>query len=584
LLYEPGKRSGARSTQLRSPADALRRNTSGQRRKGSHTMHEAYFRIIAGGLHGELAVLSVDEVLRHLANYRANFHLDRDLAVCYMNRLLKELSTPEAPRVLNAVGELLGKSLQLSPFEIVNTRTKPLLDNPDTRLKIEILDSTNAEPETFGMIDGLDLAANASDVAEFCRKLLAAYPNYALAAGKLLAAQAVLGQSPDDWLPAFRCPRRLADDFNAMLLLHRVALGQAEEAERLFLALPNHARGEVVLNAAAEAARMLGDTQAAIARYSGSLRLDPAQGAVRFRLAELMNPSRKRPELVERRKVGICLYTYNKAALLKSTLESLAASNIGGAGVTVLVNGCTDESLAVAEAARPLFPGGYTVIPLHVNIGAPAARNWLIHLPGMLDNDYVAFLDDDVDVPADWLEWYLTLAEADPKVGAVGGKIVYPGAPAMLQYLFRYVSVANGQLLKLNLGAPKNQYDFGFYDFIRETRSVMGCLHLLRSEALRRVPSFDIRFSPSQVDDIDHDLCLCLAGYKVMYCGHVACVHHQSSGLGDKTDWSDAPRIGNGIGNDVKLFYKHYGNMEALQRLDNLSLLPPEWRPAGAAG
>lgn len=58
-----------------------------------------------------------------------------------------------------------------------------------------------------------------------------------------------------------------------------------------------------------------------------------------------------------------------------------------------------------------------------------------------------------------------------------------------------------------------------------------------------------------------------------MYCGHVACVHHQASGLGSKTDRSDAPRIGNGIGNDVKLFYKHYDNMEQLRRLDNLSLL-----------
>ncbi len=538
-------------------------------------MNEDYFRIMAGGLHSELEHLSIEEVLIHFRNYQANFLLDRAVVTCYLNRFLAAYAKAPAANVRQPLEYLIDKCLQLSPFEQVNIRTKAMLDDPAARLKIEILDKTNFEPETFRSIEGLDQVKDAEDIAAFMPKLLDAYPSYALAAGKLLQANYHLGKTPDSWLQKFKCPKRLQDDFNGMLFRHYAAMGQVEEAEKYVQTLPQEDMREVNLNFAAEVARMRGDIPSAVERYERSFAMDKSQAAVRFRMEELRNPSRKRTDLLGEKKVAIYLYSYNKAKKLKATLASLAGSNIGTSSITVLLNGCTDDSLAVAQWAQKLFPNNtFTVIPLHVNIGAPAARNWLINLPGTWEHDYVAFLDDDVDVPEDWLEWYLTVAESDAKIGVVGGKIVFPGQPAKFQYLFRYISVANNGLLKISLDAPNHQYDNGCYDFIRETRSVMGCLHLLRTEALRAAPNFDIRFSPSQVDDIDHDLCLCLAGFKVMYCGLVTCVHHQSSGLGVNTDFSDFPRIGNCLGNDIKLFYKHLAHMGELRKLDNLSLIP----------
>jgi len=538
-------------------------------------MNAEYFRIISEGLHGELAFLSIEEVLVHFRNYQANFLLDRDLAACYLNRFLAGFNGEGAAIARQPLEYLIDKTLQLSPFERVNVRTKAVMDDPASRLKVEILDRTNAQAETFHMIEGLDQTRDAEDVSAFLHTLLSAYPNYALVAGKLLEADFVMGRLPTSWLPEFQCPKRLQDDFNGMLFRHYAAMGQLDEAERLWATLPPEDLREVNLNFAAEVARQRGDIPRAVELYRRSLALDPSQAPLRFRLAELMTPSRKRPELVAQKKVAIYLYSYNKAKQLKATLASLAGSNIGAASITILLNGCTDDSLAVAQWAQKLFPANaFTIIPLHVNIGAPAARNWLINLPSTWESDYVAFLDDDVDVPGDWLQWYLTVAEADARIGVVGCKVVYPGQPAEFQYLFRYVSVARNDLLKLSLCAPNHQYDNGCYDFIRETRSVMGCLHLLRTEALRACPSFDIRFSPSQVDDIDHDLCLCLAGYKVMYCGLVSCVHHQSSGTGSRSDPLDFVRTGNSVGNDIKLFYKHILHMDELRKLDNLSLPP----------
>jgi hypothetical protein len=104
--------------------------------------------------------------------------------------------------------------------------------------------------------------------------------------------------------------------------------------------------------------------------------------------------------------------------------------------------------------------------------------------------------------------------------------------------------------------------------------NVMGCLHLLRTAALREVGDFDIRYTPSQVDDLDHDLSTCLAGYQIMYCGDVTCEHHQNSGVGVKRRPGLA-QMGSIIGNDLKMTYKFAEKQSELLRISQeLSTLP----------
>jgi len=538
-------------------------------------MNNDFFRILRHGLAGELACLSVAEAVEHFRNHQASFHLERTGAVCYLNHFLAEYGRHAEPGLGQLIDSLTRKCIRLSPFDIVNLPRAFVLGNPALRLKVEALQANDFAPEALADIDRINLLRDAAKMRGALLRLIEAHPTYALAAGRLLVADFLERRAPSDWLHLFDCPQPLQGDFKRMLFNHHASMGDVAEAGRLWEALPLADLDEVNLNYAAEIARLGGDIPRAVELYERSLALDKDQEVVRFRLGELRQPSAKRPELVDQKKVAIYLYSFNKATLLGATLESLAKTNIGPASITVLLNGCTDESLAVAQAAQELFPANrFTIIPLPVNIGAPAARNWLTNLASTWENDYVAFLDDDIEMPGDWLEWYLTIAEADPKTAVVGCKVVYPGQPAKLQYLYRYVSIARPDLFRLSLSVAQHQYDNGFYDFIRETRSVMGCLHLLRTEALRAVPNFDIRFSPSQMDDTDHDLCLCLAGYKVMYCGLVTCIHHQSSGLAPRAEARSPAMVGNCLGNDVKIFYKHLARISELRTLDNLSLIP----------
>jgi len=67
--------------------------------------------------------------------------------------------------------------------------------------------------------------------------------------------------------------------------------------------------------------------------------------------------------------------------------------------------------------------------------------------------------------------------------------------------------------------------DCGQLDYLRPCVSVTGCCHLFRTRILVDCGGFDIALSPSQFDDLEHDLRLNLKGRAAVYQGHL-CVRH----------------------------------------------------------
>ena len=106
--------------------------------------------------------------------------------------------------------------------------------------------------------------------------------------------------------------------------------------------------------------------------------------------------------------VAVLVYSWNKAGELAETLASLAESDLAGASLFVLDNGSTDRAGAVLQEWSSRFEallgaGRFTAIFLPVNIGAPAARNWLLHREDVRAHEFICYLDDDVELPPDWL-------------------------------------------------------------------------------------------------------------------------------------------------------------------------------------
>jgi GT2 family glycosyltransferase len=332
-------------------------------------------------------------------------------------------------------------------------------------------------------------------------------------------------------------------------------LGRAQLALELLERSPASWLGH---NLRAHMALAEGKTSSALAHWVASLTLEPAQPHLIERIAQLDLASRPLPSPEDSR-VHILFYTFNKLETTLTTLRSLLASDIGSARITLLNNGSTafseqDFSAGVAQTAQGRE---VEVIQLPVNIGAPAARNWLYRLPHVQEADYIAFLDDDVLLPRDWLRLYLQDLADYPDSCAVGPKGLNPNPFRTIQYIYRYFQETGDRKIRFTNNAPM-VFDLGQYDGRRPCLSVMGCCHMFDRRKLARlgIPDFDVRFTPSQVDDLERDIQIWKHGGRVLYDGRVEVVHMQDAGrAAPKTEAS----WGHVWGNHMKMEFKFTG-------------------------
>lgn len=281
--------------------------------------------------------------------------------------------------------------------------------------------------------------------------------------------------------------------------------------------------------------------------------------------------------------VAILAYSWNKADLLAQTLDSLRRSHTGNARIYLLDNGSTDHMQDVFRQAGNWFGDRVETVRLPVNIGAPPARNWLLSLPGVKACTWAAFLDDDVILPENWLQQLLGAARANPRSGAVGCRITASTPPYGLQsadYNLLPIppeSGGPGEMPKrINIfDSCSGALDDGLFTYDRPCLSVSGCCHLVRQESIERTGSFDVRFNPSQFDDLERDLRSSLHDMPAYYCGSLAVQHVQHSSLAKAVT---GEQMGHIMGNKFKLETK-FEDAQAIRLAENdLNLL---WRGFG---
>ncbi|MCJ2165778.1 MULTISPECIES: glycosyltransferase family A protein [unclassified Pseudodesulfovibrio] len=265
---------------------------------------------------------------------------------------------------------------------------------------------------------------------------------------------------------------------------------------------------------------------------------------------------------------AILLYSWNKADELDATLASLLASDLGDASVFVLDNGstdCTGEVLAGWESrfADQWGAGRFTVVTLPVNIGAAPARNWLLHMDAVRTHEFVCYLDDDVELPEDWFLLLGAAVAEYPDAGVWGCKVVDHSNPLLIQNADTHLLAGPGSPTDLARMAPNpfklsdlhiQTLDSGLFDFLRPCASVTGCCHLFRTETLLDSGDFAIQLSPSQYDDMEHDLRLCEAGLFPVYQGHLTIRHKKRTGAASRTSMQEE---GNALGNKYKMQTMH---------------------------
>jgi GT2 family glycosyltransferase len=217
--------------------------------------------------------------------------------------------------------------------------------------------------------------------------------------------------------------------------------------------------------------------------------------------------------------VAIVLLNWNGYADTRRCLESLAGATYPRRTTYLADNGSTDGSMDRLEVEFGL--SGIVFIRNGENLGFSAGCNRAIRRA--LDDgcDYVLLLNNDCIVAkADFLEAMVTLAEADPRVGLVGGKLLRWPDTSIIWETGGWISWAGERFV--GFGEP----DRGQHDQIAERGFISGALMLIRREILERIGLLPEEYFFGH-EDWEYGIRVRRLGFRLMY-QPKAVVHHQA--------------------------------------------------------
>jgi GT2 family glycosyltransferase/glycosyltransferase involved in cell wall biosynthesis len=197
---------------------------------------------------------------------------------------------------------------------------------------------------------------------------------------------------------------------------------------------------------------------------------------------------------------------------------------------------CDDaSSAATGEVLRTIH--GLHLIRLDQNVGFLGAISSAIDAA---KGKYLLMLNNDTEVQAGWLTALLDVAEADPMVGAVGSKLIFPDGR-----LQEAGSVVWNDGTAWNLGHGGDPSGPAF-NYRREVDYCSAASLLVRRSAYDMVGGFDKRFTPGYYEDADLCFSLRAAGFSVVYQPESVVVHlgsvSYSDGLADARRGFDKKR------------------------------------------
>lgn len=410
-------------------------------------------------------------------------------------------------------------------------------------------------PATTDMEHEVSLRDIATDSPHVLHHLQTAFAR-ALECGRYEQAARCIHHLPDT-LPGRTV---LADRLNAEVAMHSLP---PQEALHVVNNVQHEGFAVWRMLTSAALLRDMGETERAAAQYTSAWNATSFHPNLTLVLYDLLHPhpALPIPETVEA--PAIVLYSWNKAQELQQTLHSLRASSLGGTSITVLDNGSTDDTATMLRTMRETWADRpFTLETLPVNIGAPAARNWLLSMPQVKERPWTVFLDDDVILSADWLQQLWSTAQTHPGAGSVGGNVTDHTAPHAVQGAdFFLLPEARGQRSFVDLQEhvfvycnPVGYAESPLMRFTRPCLQVSGCCHMISRASVEACGGFDIRFTPSQFDDLERDMRACLAGFHSVYNGNLRIRHMQHSSMKQA---NTPAKNGHIFGNKIKLEHIH---------------------------
>jgi len=247
---------------------------------------------------------------------------------------------------------------------------------------------------------------------------------------------------------------------------------------------------------------------------------------------------RVRYQVTGRPKATLVIIASNQVSLLPGRarglmVENFARSIADGTGYTNYEILVAHDGNLPAETVRRLLELGcrleeYPGPRQPFNFSHKA--NWSLR---QARTELVVLLNDDMEVMGEgWLEALLEYAQ-QPWIGAVGGKLVYPGG--RIQHAGVVLGVGEGGgAMHLYHGFPREFVGYNaFTHVVRNYSAVTGACLATRMSVFEEVGGFDEGFG---VDYNDTDFCLSLMerGYRIVYTPYCELYHFEGQSLSRK--------------------------------------------------
>jgi GT2 family glycosyltransferase len=222
--------------------------------------------------------------------------------------------------------------------------------------------------------------------------------------------------------------------------------------------------------------------------------------------------------------LSVIVASFRRVEPLELCLEDLAAQVTGRKFEVVLVLQAHPEGEAGRIRERFGARLSLNIAEFAEGLGTSRARNTGLR---MAQGNIVAFLDDDVRLPNDWVESMLSFY-ADPLIGGVGGFVDHPG---------HYNPARNVAYRLLGLTSDRYRIDWGGFNLGPASHPerdlpaawLSGGNMSFRKSAIDAVGGFDEALGSFWHEDVDVAHRVAKSGWKMISSARVAIEHYPST-------------------------------------------------------
>ncbi len=226
--------------------------------------------------------------------------------------------------------------------------------------------------------------------------------------------------------------------------------------------------------------------------------------------------------------VHIVILNWNRKNDTLACIRSIKDVKYPQLSVVLVDNASRDGTV---ESVRENFPAVKVIINSE-NFRFAGGNNVGINYAMQNKADYVLLLNNDAEVPPDFLSELVRVAESSEDIGMLGPKIYYHDTPRKIWFAGGRIEFWKGWVSHIGI----RELDHGQYDITKDVDYLTGCCLLVKRKVIETVGSLDESYF---IYGEDADWCIraSRAGFRLVYVPSSFIWHKVSSSSGGNMSW-----------------------------------------------